>query len=279
MNSREVKNKLFLVAVCGLAFIALLPLFSVLFYVVEHGYRALNWDFFTKLPAPVGEAGGGIGHAILGSIILIVMASLISIPLGLGMGILLSEYKQKRVARLLGATVELLSSIPSIVIGLFTYAIVVKPFKGFSAHAGAIALSIVMIPMIARTTEEMLKLVPHTVREAGLALGLPKWKVILRIVVQGSLSSLLVGIILAVARIAGETAPLLFTAFASSQWFQGLSRPIASIPVQIYTYAVSPYDDWHEKAWGGALVLILMVLGLNLMIRFFLMGKRKRGAS
>ena len=278
MKVRKLKNIIFLVGICVLALIALVPLFSVLYYVIEHGYRSLNWDFFTKLPAPVGEEGGGIGHAILGSLILIFMASLISIPLGLGMGVLLSEFKQKRVARFLGVAIELLSSIPSIVIGLFAYAVVVKPFKGFSAHAGAIALSLVMIPIIARTTEEMLKLVPQATREAGLALGLPKWKVILRIVVQGSLSSLMVGMILAVARIAGETAPLLFTAFASSQWFQGLDKPIASIPVQIYTYAVSPYDDWHDKAWGGALILILMILGLNLIIRLFLAKKRYRGS-
>jgi phosphate transport system permease protein len=277
MRMRKLTNSLFLIGVCVLALVALVPLFSVLYYVIAHGYRALNWDFFTKLPAPVGEPGGGIGHAILGSVILIVMSSLISIPLGLGMGVLLSEYKQKRIARFLGVAVELLSSIPSIVIGLFAYAVVVKPFKGFSAHAGAIALSMVMIPIIARTTEEMLKLVPQTVREAGLALGLPKWKVILRIVVQGSLGSLMVGMILAIARIAGETAPLLFTAFASSQWFQGLSKPIASIPVQIYIYAVSPYEDWHQKAWGGAMVLILMILGLNLIIRLFLARKQKRG--
>jgi phosphate transport system permease protein len=277
MRMRKLTNSLFLIGVCVLALVALVPLFSVLYYVIAHGYRALNWDFFTKLPAPVGEPGGGMGNAILGSIILILMSSLISIPLGLGMGVLLSEYKQKRIARFLGVAVELLSSIPSIVIGLFAYAVVVKPFKGFSAHAGAIALSMVMIPIIARTTEEMLKLVPQTVREAGLALGLPKWKVILRIVVQGSLGSLMVGMILAIARIAGETAPLLFTAFASSQWFQGLSKPIASIPVQIYIYAVSPYEDWHQKAWGGAMVLILMILGLNLIIRLFLARKQKRG--
>jgi phosphate transport system permease protein len=277
MRMRKLINIAFLTGICFLALVALIPLFSVLYYVIAHGYRALNWDFFTELPAPVGEPGGGMGNAILGSIILILMSSLMSIPLGLGMGVLLSEYKQKRIARFLGVAVELLSSIPSIVIGLFAYAVVVKPFKGFSAHAGAIALSMVMIPIIARTTEEMLKLVPQTVREAGLALGLPKWKVILRIVVQGSLGSLMVGMILAIARIAGETAPLLFTAFASSQWFQGLSKPIASIPVQIYIYAVSPYEDWHQKAWGGAMVLILMILGLNLIIRLFLARKQKRG--
>jgi phosphate transport system permease protein len=244
--------------------------------VIQQGAPALNAEFFTRLPPPVGEPGGGIGHAIIGSIVLITMASLISVPLGLGMGILLAEYSQRKVSRILGSVVELLASIPSIVIGLFAYAILVKPFKGFSAHAGAIALSIVMIPMIAKTTEEMLKLVPTSVREAGLALGLPRYKMILRIVVQGSKKSILVGIILAVARIAGETAPLLFTAFASQQWFQGLSQPIASIPVQIFTYAISPYEDWHRKAWGGALILILMVLGLNLAIRGWNAAQRRK---
>ena len=274
ISRRKIKNVFFLSLTVILALIALVPLFSVLFYVLKQGLPALSWDFFTKLPAPVGESGGGIGHAILGSLILIFMASVISLPLGLGMGILLSEYPQKPMARALGTVVELLSSIPSIVIGMFAYAIVVKPFKGFSAHAGAIALSIVMIPILARTTEEMLRIIPQSVREAGLALGIPKYKVILRIVVQGSLSSLMVGVILAVARISGETAPLLFTAFASQQWFQGLSQPIASIPVQIYTYAISPYEDWHQKAWGGALILILMILILNLTIRFFLTRKK-----
>jgi phosphate transport system permease protein len=205
------------------------------------------------------------------------MCSLISIPLGLGMGILLSEYSQKPVSRVLGVVVELLSSIPSIVVGLFAYALVVRPFKGFSAHAGAIALSMIMIPLVARTTEEMLKLVPPSVREAGLALGLPKARVIVSVILKGSVRSLTVGVILAVARISGETAPLLFTAFASQHWFQGLSEPLASIPVQIYTYAVSPYEDWHAKAWGGALILILMVLGLNLLIRVFLPGRKDGG--
>ncbi len=276
MRRRKIINLFALSMIVVLAGVALVPLFSVLYYVIAHGMSSINWEFFTSLPAPVGDSGGGIGHAILGSVILIFMASLISIPLGLGMAILLSEYKQKPISRVLGVVIELLSSIPSIVIGLFAYAIVVKPFKGFSAHAGAIALSMIMVPIIARTTEEMLRLVPQSVREAGLALGLPKYKVILKIVVQGSLSSILVGLILAVARIAGETAPLLFTAFASGQWFQGLNQPIASIPVQIYTYAISPYDDWHDKAWGGALILILMVLGLNLTIRLFLQSKKVR---
>lgn len=276
MTLRHWWNRFFLAGVCVLALIALVPLFSVLFYVISHGASSLTLEFFTRLPAPVGESGGGIGHAILGSLVLISMCSLISIPLGLGMGILLSEYSQKPVSRVLAVVVELLSSIPSIVVGLFAYALVVRPFKGFSAHAGAIALSMIMIPLIARTAEEMLKLVPRSVREAGLALGLPKARVILNIVLKGSLRSLTVGVILAVARIAGETAPLLFTAFASQHWFQGLSDPLASIPVQIYTYAVSPYEDWHAKAWGGALILILMVLGLNLTIRIFL-PRRKDG--
>lgn len=278
MIKRKIINFGALALITLLALTALVPLFSVLYYVVSHGLSSLNFSFFTELPAPVGEVGGGIGHAILGSLILISMSSLISVPLGLGMGVLLSEYPEKRVSKALGVVIELLGSIPSIVIGLFAYTILVKPFKGFSAHAGAVALSMVMVPMIARTTEEMLRLVPQTVREAGLALGLPKYKVILRIVISGSLSSILVGLILSLARIAGETAPLLFTAFASGQWFQGLSSPIASIPVQIYTYAVSPYQDWHDKAWGGALILILIVLSLNLLIRLFLQVKKVRGS-
>ncbi len=259
-----------------MAMLGLVPLFHVFYYVLGHGLSVINLDFFTQLPMPVGEAGGGIGHAILGSLILICMTSLISIPLGLGMGVLLSEYKHKKISKILGSVIELLSSIPSIVIGLFAYTVFVKPFKGFSVHSGAIALSLVMIPLIARSSEEMLRLVPQSTREAGLALGLPRYKMIIEIVIKGSLRSLLVGVILSIARISGETAPLLFTAFASQQWFLGLSQPIASLPVQIYTYAISPYEDWNEKAWGGALVLMVLVVGLNLMIRMIFSRKQER---
>lgn len=272
MILRKVKNILFLLLICGLSVLALVPLFNVFFYVIEQGWSSLSFEFFMSLPAPVGEVGGGIGHAILGSLVLVCMASLMSIPLGLGMGILLSEYPEERVTQLLGTVIELLASVPSIVIGLFAYALVVKPFKGFSVHAGAVALSMIMIPMIARSTEEMLKLVHPSVREAGLALGLSKSKVILRIIVLGSLRPILVGVMLSVARIAGETAPLLFTAFASQQWFLGLSKPVASLPVQIYKYAISPYPDWNQKAWGGALILMLLVLTLNLGIRIIFAG-------
>jgi phosphate transport system permease protein len=276
MTYRKFKNYIFISMVFVMAMLGLVPLFHVFYYVLGHGLSVINLDFFTQLPMPVGEAGGGIGHAILGSLILICMTSLISIPLGLGMGVLLSEYKHKKISKILGSVIELLSSIPSIVIGLFAYTVFVKPFKGFSVHSGAIALSLVMIPLIARSSEEMLRLVPQSTREAGLALGLPRYKMIIEIVIKGSLRSLLVGVILSIARISGETAPLLFTAFASQQWFLGLSQPIASLPVQIYTYAISPYEDWNEKAWGGALVLMVLVVGLNLMIRMIFSRKQER---
>jgi phosphate transport system permease protein len=277
MISRDLKSKL-MIALCYLLLgLALIPLLSILYTVISRGLPALSFDFFFKTPVPVGEIGGGIGHAIVGTLVLILMASAIGVPLGLGMGILRSEYPKRKTARALRTAVEVLSSVPSIVVGLFAYAVIVKPMKGFSAHAGAVALAIVMVPMIARSSEEMLKLVPTSVREAGLALGLPRWKVILRIVVGGSVGSLMVSVLLAVARIAGETAPLLFTAFGSQRWFQGLNEPTASLPVTIYNYAISPYEDWHEKAWGAALVLIILVVGLNLFVR--MMWTKRRGTQ
>lgn len=269
-SSRRMKN-IFMLSLLTLgSLLSIVPFVSILWYVVAQGWPALNFDFFTQLPKPVGELGGGIANSLLGSFTMVGLASLIGIPIGICAGMYLSEFGRGKVAKTLRFSCDLLVSIPSIIIGLFAYTIVVVPFKGFSANAGAFALLVIQIPMVARTTEEILKLVPQHLREAGLALGIPRWKVILRIVLRGSVSGLTTGVMLAIARIAGETAPLLFTSFNNRFWSQGLSQPTASLPVLIYTYAISPYDDWHAQAWAAAFVLVVFVLILNIITRIVL---------
>lgn len=269
---RKFKNILmcFLLVLAAIAAVA--PLLSVFTYIVSQGLPALHADFFTQLPKPVGEVGGGMANAILGTVTLVILASACGVPWGMLIGVYLSEYggSARKLAMAIRFSVDLLASIPSIVIGLFVYAMLVMPMKRFSAYAGALALGILMIPTIARTTEELLKMVPAHMREAGLALGLPRWKVIVFIVVRGSRSAIMTGIMLAVSRVAGETAPLLFTSFNNRFWQKSLDQPISSLPVQIYTYAISPYDDWHRQAWAGALMLVLLVFLLNVMTKAFL---------
>ena len=252
------------------ACLALFPLFSVLIYVVEHGLPALSHSFFTEIPKPVGESGGGMGNALLGTGILVVLGSLIGIPVGVGTGVYLSEYGTGKLASCVRFATELLSGIPSIIIGIFVYSVFVVPMKRYSAIAGGASLAIIMIPTVARVTEELLKLVPVHLREAGLALGISRWKVTLRIILRGSIGGITTGVMLAIARVMGETAPLLFTALNSQYWPKGIDQPMASLPVQIYTYAISPYDEWHAQAWSGALVLVLSVLILNLTTRLIL---------
>jgi phosphate transport system permease protein len=270
---RKVINAL----MCGLLFAAalaaLIPLFSVFGYVFSRGASAISWDFFTQLPKPVGEDGGGMANAVVGTVTLIALASCLGVPWGMAIGIYLSEYGRGKTASLARFSVDLLASTPSIIIGMFVYVLIVMPMKHFSALAGGIALGILMVPTVARNTEEILKLVPIHIREAGLALGLPRWKVILMIVVRGSMSSIATGIILSLARVAGETAPLLFTSFNNQYWTRAYDQPIASLPVQIYTYAISPFEDWHRKAWAGALVLVFLVFVVNLSTRLLLRRK------
>ena len=275
-RERKVRSYLASFLLIAAAALALLPLFSVFAYVLMQGWPALNLAFFTELPKPVGEIGGGMAHAILGTLILIGIASLIGIPWGVGVGVYLSEYGSGRLGRITRFATDILASVPSIVIGLFAYTLVVVPMHRFSAIAGGLSLGLLMIPTIARSSEEILKLVPVHIREAGLALGLPRWKVITRIVLRSSLGGLTTGVILAVARVAGETAPLLFTALNNRFWPSRLDQPTASLPVQIYTYAIAPYDDWHRQAWAGALVLVLLVFVINLGARWTLgpMGAR-----
>ncbi len=254
------------------ALVALAPLFSVLMYVISKGAPGLNWAFFTQLPKPVGEAGGGMANALVGTCILIGIASVIGVPWGVAAGVYLSEYGRSRAASVVRFGTDMLASVPSIVVGLFVAAIMVIPMGGFSALAGGVALGIIMIPTVARSTEEMLRLVPTHIREAGLALGLPRWKVILRIVLRGCVSAITTGVMLAIARVAGETAPLLLTVLNNRFWHQGLDQPIASLPVQIYNYAASPFEEWHAQAWSGALVLVLLVFAMNVSARVFFGG-------
>lgn len=250
--------------------LALIPLFSVFFYVLHQGAPALDMDFFTKLPKPVGETGGGMANSLLGTVTLVFLASLLGVPWGIATGLYLSEYGKGRLSHLVRFSADMLASIPSIIIGLFVYALIVMTMKRFSAMAGGLALGILMIPTVARSTEELLKIVPGHIREAGLALGLPRWKVTLWIVLKGSRGAIVTAIMLSVARVAGETAPLLFTAFNNRFWQAGLDQPISSLPVQIYTYAISPYEDWHRQAWAGAFVLVMLVFTMNLITRFVL---------
>ena len=275
---RKFKNTLFLVLTLAAALAVLIPLFMIIQFVLVQGASSLSLSFFTELPKPVGEAGGGMRHAILGTMYIVALGALIAIPIGVTCGIYLSEFSKSKLSKTLKMTVDLMSGIPSIVIGIFAYLIVVVPLKSFSALAGGIALSIIMLPIIIKTSEEILKLVPNHIREAGLALGLPRWKVILFIILKGSISNLLTGMILAISRAAGETAPLLFTAFGNMYFSHSLNEPMASLPVQIYTYAISPYKDWQKQAWAGAFVLMVLILTMNLFARFILTKiKDKKG--
>ncbi len=255
-------------AACVLAMLlATIPLTMVLAYVAHKGAAGLNWDFFTQVPRPVGEPGGGMANALLGTLYLVGLACSVGIPVGVLAGIYLAEFGDNRFGNLVRFSADVMSGIPSIAVGVFVYTLVVLSMRRFSALAGGIALGILMLPTVTRTTEELLKLVPVSLREAGLALGIPKWRVILRIVLVTGAPGIATGIILAIARAAGETAPLLFTAFNNRYLSMSLDKPVGSLPVQIYTYAVSPYEDWHRQAWAAALVLVAMVLFLNIAAR------------
>jgi len=248
--------------------VALVPLVMILFYIVEKGATSLNWNFFTKIPKPVGEVGGGMANAIVGSIELIGLGSLIAVPIGVLAGIYVAEYRRTRLATATRFCADVLNGIPSIVIGIFAYGLVVLPMRRFSAIAGSVALGIMMIPIITRTTEELINLIPGSLREAGLALGATRAKVTFTVILPAALPGIITGILLAIARISGETAPLLFTALNNSFWTHRLDQPIASLTVQIYTYGLSPYEDWHRQAWAGALVLVSMIFLFSVLARF-----------
>jgi phosphate transport system permease protein len=257
--------------VTGLAILATIlviaPLAAIFGYLVYKGASSLNLDFFTKIPAPVGETGGGMANAIVGSGTLLALASLVGIPIGIAGGIYLAEFgRGSKLATAVRFTADVLNGVPSIVMGIAAYALIVVPQGHFSAFSGGIALAIMMIPTICRTTEEMLLMVPHAVREAALGLGVPNWRSVLSITLRTASPGIITGCMLAFARVAGETAPLLFTALGNEYWSTSLNEPIAALPLQVYVYAISPYDDWHRLAWAGALVLIaLIVLSVSLV--------------
>jgi len=261
----------FMLAMTGVcAFVSVLVLFFILGYLIFNGGTSINWDFFTKLPKPVGEAGGGMANAIVGSGKILLLASLMGVPIGFLGGIYLAEFSGKGMASVVRYAADLLNGVPSIVIGIFAYSLVVLPFKHFSALAGAFALGMMMIPITLRSTEEFLKNVPRMLREAAMALGASKWKTIVTVIVPAAYRGIMTAILLALARVAGETAPLLFTAFGNRFESHGWSQPTATLPVMIYTYAVSPYDDWHRQAWAAGLVLLGLVLIINILARTIL---------
>ncbi len=264
---RKARGRIFeaLSALCALVAVAVLV--WVLGYVLVNGARAVNLDFFTQLPKPVGEPGGGMANAIVGTLIVVAVGTLLSVPGGILAGIYLAEYGDNRFADLVRFLAEVLTGIPSIVVGILAYALVVVPMQKFSALAGGVALAVIMLPTVVRTSEEMLRLVPGGLREASLALGAPRWKTILGIVLPTASAGLATGAMLAVARAAGETAPLLFTAFGNTFWNLSLVDPMAAVPLQVYQYAISPYDSWHAQAWAGALVLVVLVLALSAAVR------------
>jgi len=261
---RRVTNAV-VMGLCVLSLVvALIPLVSVLWLVISHGISGLSWSFFTALPSPVGEPGGGVGNAILGTFYIVGLACLMGLPFGIGAGVFLAERGDGPFGQAVRFIAEVLSGVPSIVIGVVAYGLVVVPMKRFSALAGAVALAILMMPTLARTTEDLVRLVPTTLREASLALGVAQWKTSLRVVLKTALGGILTGVLLAVSRAAGETAPLLFTSLNNQYWNFLPDQPTASLTVQIFNYAISPYEDWHEKAWAAALVLLMMVGLLNL---------------
>jgi phosphate transport system permease protein len=250
------------------AAVAMLPLILILFHIGRVGASSLSLDFFMKMPQPVGESGGGMANAITGTLILIGIASGIGVPIGIGAGLYLAEHRASPLANTVRFLSDVLNGIPSIVMGIFAWQLLVRPVGHFSALAGGIALGAMIIPLVTRTTEEMIRLVPNALREAALALGYQRWRASLRVMLRTAMPGIVTGALVAVARIAGETAPLLFTAFGNQFWSTALNEPVSALPLQIYSYAISPYDEWHSLAWAGALVLIGIVLLISVASRF-----------
>jgi phosphate transport system permease protein len=266
-GGRKLLSSLFVGCCAGAVLLALIPLALILFFVISQGLLSLNLAFFTHMPTPVGEAGGGMANSIVGTLMLSGLAAAMAVPIGVISGIYMSEYAGSRFAAAVRFAADTLNGVPSIVIGLFAYVVAVLPFKQFSAFAGGFALGLMMIPIIARTTEELLLLVPGTMREGALALGATRARAVFSVVLPAALPGIVTGVVLALARIAGETAPLLFTAFNNRFFSTSLKQPISSLTVQVYTYATGPYEDWHRQAWAGALVLVAIVLVCSLLAR------------
>ncbi|MEX1185474.1 MAG: phosphate ABC transporter permease PstA [Gemmatimonadaceae bacterium] len=267
LRRRKAGNVLMLGLTYVAAVLATLPLLFILFHLLQKGASTLTPEFFTNMPRPVGEAGGGMSNAIVGTLILIAIAGVIGLPVGIGAGLYLAEKRVGALAMTVRFLSDVLNGLPSIVLGIFAWQFLVRPFGSFSALAGGIALGAMMIPLVTRTTEEMIRLVPNSLREAALALGYPRWRTSLSVILRTALPGIVTGALVAVARIAGETAPLLFTAFGNQFWSTALDEPIAALPLQIFAYAISPYDEWHKQAWAGALVLIVIVLIISLAAR------------
>jgi phosphate transport system permease protein len=281
MHSKQADNHTWRMVKSGLAstvalisaLLVIAPLGLVFFHLLVNGASSVNWDFFTKLPTPVGAPGGGMVNAIVGSLELLALAAAIGIPVGVLGGVYLGEYGSARVNSVLRFIADVLNGVPSITWGVVVYGLIVLRFKGFSAYAGGLALGLIMIPLIIRTTEEVVLLVPNGYREAALALGVSRWKTIVYVVMKTASKGIITGILLALARVGGETAPLLFTAFGNRFWNHSLSQPIAALPLQIFTYAISPYDDWHRQAWAGALVLVTGIFCVNVLVRILTRGR------
>lgn len=275
---RRIVNGTMTGVVAVAALITTLPLLFILFHLVREGASSLSWDFFTEMPKPPGEAGGGMANAIVGTLILIAIACGIGLPIGIGAGLYLADFRKTKLADVVRFLADVLNGLPSIVLGIFAWQFLVKPLGHFSALAGGVALAAMMIPMITRTTEEMVRLVPTSLREAAMALGYSRARTALTVVLRTATAGIVTGVLVAVARIAGETAPLLFTAFGNSFWSVQLDQPIAAMPLQIFAFAISPYDDWRRLAWAGSLVLIVLVFVISVAARFAIRSRVGAGS-
>jgi phosphate transport system permease protein len=260
------------------AILVLVPLLAIFVYLVIKGFGSINWAFLTQTPKPPGEVGGGMANGIVGTGLILAVASVIGVPLGIGSGIYLAEYGRNRFGDVIRFTADVLNGVPSIVIGITVYSLIVVKQKHFSAFSGGVALGIMMIPTVARATEEMLLMVPNVIREAAYGLGIPRWRTTLSITLRTASAGVITGCMLAFARVAGETAPLLFTAFGNQFWNLKLNQPTAALSLQVFTYAISPYDDWHKQAWAGALILILLIVGAVAAVRIVTARGRLKGA-
>jgi phosphate transport system permease protein len=275
---RQLTDYFFTGLAAGLSVLVVGALVAIFAYLVLKGAGSLNWSFLTQTPKPVGEAGGGMANALVGSLLILSIASLFGVPLGIGAGVYLAEFGRNRFGQLVRFTADVLNGVPSIVIGLVAYGLVVIHEGHFSAFAGGVALAIMMVPTIARATEEMLLLVPQSVREAAFGLGIPQWRTTLSVTLPTARAGIITGVMLAFARVAGETAPLLFTAFGNQFWSFSANQPIAALPLQIFTYAISPFDEWHRQAWAGALMLVILIVGATTVVRFVFLRRMLEGA-
>jgi len=275
---RQLTDHFFTGLAATLSLVVVSTLIAIFAYLVLKGAGALNWSFITQTPKPVGEVGGGMANALIGSVMILGIASIFGVPLGIGAGVYLAEYGRNRLGKLIRFTSDVLNGVPSIVIGLVAYGLVVIPQGHFSAFAGGVALAIMMVPTVARTTEQMLLLVPHAVREAAFGLGIPQWRTTISITLATARAGIITGVMLAFARVAGETAPLMFTAFGNQFWSFNAQQQIAALPLQIFTYAITPYEDWHRQAWAGALMLVILIVGTTTLVRFVFMRRMLGGA-